>query len=132
MAHRTPMTAEQYAEYKALDAKVQASMQRAPVGFPAGPSNTEWERWRMFRDYYAPPPQRPAVGTPGTYSIGSDRYAGTVVGVFSNGREIWLEVDRLGVLKFTYRPTDGAYRERGQRCGRLSLGVAEDYRDPSY
>lgn len=83
-------------------------------------------------------PQTPAVESPATYGIGSDSYAGKVMAVFNRGREIWVEVPRLGVKKFTYRPAASAqngrpvYRLRGQQHGYLLLGTATDYRSREF
>lgn len=58
--------------------------------------------------------------------------------MFNRGREIWAEVPKLGVKKFTYRPGASAkdqrpvYLARGSRAGYLLLDLAIDHLDPSF
>ena len=71
---------------------------------------------------------RAAVGLPATYCIGSDRYATRIVEVNRNGREVVTDI----IATFTYRSKRDMYIRKGGKCGILRLGVAEDYRDPSF
>lgn len=68
-----------------------------------------------------------AIGLAATYCIGSDRYASRITEVNRNGREVVT-----GVATFTYRSKRDMYISKGGKCGSLQLGVAEDYRDPSF
>jgi hypothetical protein len=76
-------------------------------------------------------PQQPEVGTPATYHIGSDRYAAEVIQVRREGREITVQTV-AGNRTFTYRTKTGYYKLKGSDYGFLTLGVAEDYRDPNF
>lgn len=72
----------------------------------------------------------PVVGMPCTVGIGSDRYGHKVVKVVSATRIVLDD----GMSSWSRRK-DGRWRPAG--CGRnsgyyLRLGVAEDYRDPSF
>lgn len=70
-------------------------------------------------------------GIPCTVGIGSDRYAGKVAKVLSPKR---IEVNGPGGGFWSLRD-DGRWRPKGsgKRTGFfLILGVAEDYRDPSF
>ena len=72
------------------------------------------------------------VGTPATFHIGSDRYAGSIVNVKRNGRTITFRFANSNREEdFTLRG-GGTYYSKGSNCGYLSLGVAEDHRDPSF
>jgi hypothetical protein len=90
----------------------------------------------------------PRRGMPATYSIGSDRYAGTIVDFTPSYKTVWFEfesanMNSMNVLhtpqanprggrKFTLRES-GIYREVGSKhSGGLLLGVAENYLDPSF
>lgn len=80
-------------------------------------------------------------GLPATKCIGSDRYAGHIYACERNARTIYFNHG-------TYTPDDpsndiargnaftlrknGMYRERGGNSAYLVLGIAEDYRDPSF
>lgn len=122
------MNRDQFRRWQHLNDHVQRFYRDGGV---ATPTPEEWAEYEDLRKLVLPP-QFPPIGTPCTYSIGSDRYRGTVDAVFVGGREIWAKVHRLGGMQFTYRPTDGSYREKGKPCGRLSLGVAEDYYDRGF
>lgn len=121
------MTAEQWARFQDLQA-----VMSHPMNYQRDFNESRHAEYLDLRDNYAPPPQLPSEGSPATYSIGSDRYKATVDLVSKGGREIWVKVHGLGGMMFTYRPSDGAYREKGLPCGRLTLGVAEEYMDPSF
>jgi hypothetical protein len=75
--------------------------------------------------------QNPAIGSPATYSIGSDSYAAEVVAVRRGGKEIHVQTV-IGRLVFTYGTKTGYYKLKGMRVGILTLGVAIDKRDPSF
>ena len=74
----------------------------------------------------------PTIGMLATYTIGSDRYAGSIAEIKRNGRTIVFKFAHSGRCEdFTLRGR-GMYYGKGSKCGYLSLGVAEDYRDPSF
>ena len=78
----------------------------------------------------------PVVGMPATYCIGSDRWAGSIVSVSKSGRTLGFSDRRDGAMieTFSLRQNGRFYRvgcPMGQ-SGTLRLGVAEDYRDPSF
>jgi len=73
---------------------------------------------------------RPIVGMPACYTIGSDRYAGTVAAVSRGGRTVVfapIVVFEHGLMmtanaaSFTLR-AGGIWRPQGLQCGRLTLG----------
>lgn len=72
-------------------------------------------------------------GMPATIGIGSDRYAGKVTKVTPSGHQITVEYrDGGSTLTFTRSPKTGRYGI-GVRSGYyLTVGIAEDYRDPSF
>lgn len=70
------------------------------------------------------------IGTPVTYCIGSDRYAGKLKEFRRNGRTAVVSLDRGSEMEFTLR-ADGSYMKKGARnYGYLLWGYAENYRDP--
>jgi hypothetical protein len=83
----------------------------------------------------------PLVGMPATYHIGSDRYAYVVTQVTpstihvahaeetADGR--WIVRPGAESEKATKR-RDGRYRMKGENFGAITLGEAENYRDPSF
>ncbi len=72
------------------------------------------------------------VGMPATYHIGSDSYGGTIVDIKRNGRTLVFQLTYQRVAEeFTLRKS-GTFYAKGSNCGYLTLGVAEDYRDPSF
>ena len=85
----------------------------------------------------------PHRGMPATYSIGADKYAGTIVDFTPSYKTVWFEfgydktrgaqrANPQEGRKFTLRES-GVYREVGSKhSGSLFLGVAEDYLDPSF
>jgi hypothetical protein len=75
--------------------------------------------------------QQPPVGEPATYNIGSDSYAGEVVAVRREGKEITIQT-AIGLHTFTYRRKSGYYKLKGTDVGILTLGVAVDKRDPNF
>lgn len=76
-------------------------------------------------------PQQPAIGSPATYSIGSDRYAGEVTAVSPSGKVITIQT-AVGLLTFTYRVNSGFYKLKGTDSGFLILGQAVDYRSREF
>lgn len=95
----------------------------------------EWgEIRRLEEEFVSPPLLDTRVGTPATYAIGSDRYAGEVVSVRKNGQEIWFRSKGSSGEgePFTYRGVSGCYVSKGSSYGVLLIGTAEDYRDPSF
>lgn len=73
---------------------------------------------------------KPEVGIGATYCIGSDRYAYKVVRVTPATVTV---VRRGGSTEEVFtRRKDGRYVRKGSRVGYLYIGVAEDYRDPSF
>ena len=74
----------------------------------------------------------PTVGMPATFTIGSDRYAGSIAEIKRKGRTIVFKFAHNNRTEdFTLRGR-GMYYSKGSKCGYLSLGAAEDYRDPSF
>jgi hypothetical protein len=79
----------------------------------------------------------PAVDMPCTIGIGSDRYAACVSAVFSAKNIGISRITAHGIgheEKWSLRK-DGHWRPKGsgKNCGYyLVLGVAENYRDPSF
>lgn len=79
------------------------------------------------------------VGTPCTVSIGSDRYAYTVVAVTAHTITVGKPMvdgswSQSTTFRKSKRPADLAKGKPVWRSGsyRLSLGVADEYRDPSF
>jgi hypothetical protein len=78
------------------------------------------------------------IGQPATYGIGSDRYAGQVTAIerFKSGDKkhqvsvIVFGFER-GQRSIEFRKTNRGWRAKGG-YGSIRLGVAEDYRDPSF
>lgn len=122
------MNQTQFQRWQELDGHIQRFYRDSTVPTP---TPEEWAEYEALRKLTLPP-QKPDAGTPVTYSIGTDKYAGVVFLVVTSGREIWADFPRLGMRHFTYRPTDGSYREKGLPCGRLTIGIAEDYSDPGF
>jgi hypothetical protein len=80
-------------------------------------------------------PVLPTVGMPCTYGIGSDTYAGKVLAVSKSGHRVTVNIGDGDVRVFTRRTRHGlvtGYVPAGRPCGYLTLGVARDYRDPSF
>ena len=92
-----------------------------------------------------------ALGTQGSYSVGSDRYPCTVIAVSPSGHRVtvrdvtvteWtaypdsrgvaFEDDGKGRLTTYTRRQDGTYREQGSAYGRLALTGWKAYQDPSF
>jgi len=77
----------------------------------------------------------PVVGMPATYCIGSDCYAGSIVDVSPSGRIVgYSDKGSKKVQGFSLRK-NGRWYPIGCAIGQggsLRLGVAEDYRDPSF
>lgn len=74
----------------------------------------------------------PEVGMPATQASGSDTYAGKVAEVSPSGHRLTVEFPRGDRKAFTRR-LDGRYRLAGSTgYGTLTLGLARDYRDPSF
>ncbi len=76
----------------------------------------------------------PKVGTPATYGIGSDCYGYEVVSVSKSGRKITLKragSDGSHTVEATLRK-DGRFRPVGADHGTYTIGVAHEYRDPSF
>lgn len=74
----------------------------------------------------------PVVGMPATYSIGSDSYAAEVVSVSKSGHKIEARVGRGSKAETFTRRKNGAYVLAGTTYGHLTLGMAREYRDPSF
>jgi len=76
---------------------------------------------------------KPEIGMGATYSIGSDRYAYTVVEILRKGRTLLIQRDVPNgqVVTATLRG-DGQYRPRGSKCGHVALGVRRTYMDPGF
>lgn len=70
---------------------------------------------------------KPLPGMPCTVCIGSDRYASSIVSVSASGKSLVLESGEKVRLK-----KNGAYRTTGRVGFRVWIGVAENYRDPSF
>jgi hypothetical protein len=68
----------------------------------------------------------PYVGMPCTLHVGSDSYAGKVLLVSKSLKTITLEDGTVARLR-----KDGRYRT-ARNLRSVSLGVARDYRDPSF
>ena len=74
----------------------------------------------------------PPIGILATYTIGSDRYAGTITEIKHNGRTMIFKFKNFKrTEEFTLRE-GGAYYAKGSNCGYLIIGIAIDYRDPSF
>jgi hypothetical protein len=78
---------------------------------------------------------KPKVGMPASYWVGSDCYAGRISAIEQNGRLIIVGplhgVDPLWIRKFTMRK-DGQYRLKGERFGHLMLGVTHTHTDRGF
>jgi hypothetical protein len=61
------------------------------------------------------------VGTPGLYTIGSDRYAGTVTGLRRGGRQVVWTSDSGRIVHTFNKCADGEFRTKGGH-GHLSIG----------
>jgi len=75
----------------------------------------------------------PTVGMPASYCIGCDSYAGEIVQVERNGRQVGFS-EKGRVRTFSLRK-NGRFYEVGCAIGdggSLFLGKAEDRRDPSF
>jgi hypothetical protein len=79
------------------------------------------------------------VGTPATYSIGSDCYAAEIVNVqrYKSGKNIGkvsfveVQISFGQVRKFTRR-AHGSFLSVGYNCGSLTVGYAYEYMDPHF
>lgn len=100
--------------------------------------------------------ETPKLGTGATYSVGSDRYAATVVAVSKSGHQVTLQDDKAtmvnadglgwyGQQEYTYeadpngrtrivtRRRTGEYRIAGYKSsGFVTFGTRRQYRDPSF
>lgn len=97
--------------------------------------------------------KEPEVGMGVTYSIGSDRYAGTISRVSKSGKTFWYRKDDVRATKahnyygkqsYIYIPRpdgaeirvskrkDGRWRESGGSCGSVFVGEREHYSDPHF
>jgi hypothetical protein len=72
----------------------------------------------------------PYVGMPATMSINGDSYGGSIAEIKRNGRTL-VFVRNQSRSEFTLR-SDGSYREKGCSFVFLSLGHAEERRDPHF
>lgn len=74
--------------------------------------------------------QKPYVGMPATYRIGSDKYAGRITEVSGAGHKVtWTRTNDAGELVPNFRNVmtrrrNGAYLAIGSNYGDLVLGVA--------
>lgn len=66
------------------------------------------------------------VGVPATYSIGSDRYVTKIIAATPSLHTITIE----GGQVFRWNKKHGRYM--AGKSNRLTIGYAEDYRDPSF
>lgn len=76
----------------------------------------------------------PYVGMPASHCIGSDTYAGKIVGVSKGGGYVMFLRDGRHdgmVEKYTKRKS-GRYIQAGCDYGHLALGIAKDYLDPHF
>lgn len=89
----------------------------------------EVARWHRVRKGV----EVPRVGDLCTYSIGSDDYAGKVVAVRRNGREVDVEIGGLGVRAVSRRKGYESWMQVGRReSGLYTMGIAIDRRDPDF
>lgn len=95
---------------------------------------TDWNAYRLLSEYQDEIRNRMGVGVPATYNIGSDSYAVRVESIirFKTGKQQGRvkAVIADGDL-FTLRK-DGRLRPDGSDHGSLVIGIAVDYRDPSF
>lgn len=89
---------------------------------------------KMDGIYREPAKYALVVGLSCTYGIGGDRTAGRVVEVSKSGRIIKVEFSNYGnpTQELFTRRADGRYKPAGSKCGYLTFGIAEDYRDPHF
>jgi len=80
----------------------------------------------------------PQVGDPATYCIGSDRYAMRVYAVATKNKVAVQDLNNgvpMGVPVTYTRRKNGRFVQEGHTMrgsGSLTIGIAEDYRDPSF
>jgi hypothetical protein len=88
------------------------------------------DRWEVARLRIGP--DKVEVGMIATHTIGSDDYAGTITAVRRNGQSVTFATTHGRERIYTWRRSREKYVERGQDWGTLTIGVAEDYLDPSF
>lgn len=126
---------EESTPYSGLLDIADATLHEAIVRDPLRPyevrSCHDWQQgdeveWEVVRNWTPP-----SVGALATYSIGSDRYGGSITAMTASGRRVTFVGENGFEMDATLRKS-GRYIVVGSQHGTITVGYASNYSDPSF